>query len=219
MKTSRPLQWTPAYGRLEKTQAYNLSLGPNTHDQLVAVTSTRRASTTWSITGATTSCNCKAPGRSFLTSPHTSSQLKQLRQQLATTQRLPDSYDTRGTAARPATCESSPPPPPTVGAAAAGATLSRMAAAVPGPVPLTGLGNGRAASWEAGPRSAAELKEAAAHYERAAALVSAPAMKARLTAASTLISSTLSEFLTDCEGAGAVTSAAAHRRRILTHRR
>ena len=31
-------------GRLEKTQAYNLSLGPSTHDQLVAVTSTRRAS-------------------------------------------------------------------------------------------------------------------------------------------------------------------------------
>ena len=35
---------------------------------------------------------------SFLTSPHTPSQLKQLRQQLATTQRLLDSYDTRGTA-------------------------------------------------------------------------------------------------------------------------
>ena len=39
-------QWTPAYGRLEKTQAYNLSLGPSTHDQLVAVTSTLRASVT-----------------------------------------------------------------------------------------------------------------------------------------------------------------------------
>ena len=25
-------QWTPAYGRLEKTQAYNLSLGASTHD-------------------------------------------------------------------------------------------------------------------------------------------------------------------------------------------
>ena len=35
---------------------------------------------------------------SFLTSPRTPSQLKQLRQQLATTQRLLDSYDTRGTA-------------------------------------------------------------------------------------------------------------------------
>ena len=43
MKTSRP-QWTPAYGRLEKTQAYNLSLGPSTHDLMVTVTSTRRAS-------------------------------------------------------------------------------------------------------------------------------------------------------------------------------
>ena len=29
---------------MEKTQAYNLSLGPSKHDQLVAVTSTRRAS-------------------------------------------------------------------------------------------------------------------------------------------------------------------------------
>ena len=29
---------------MEKTQAYNLSLGPSTHDHLVAVTSTRRAS-------------------------------------------------------------------------------------------------------------------------------------------------------------------------------
>ena len=33
-------------------------------------------------------------------------------------------------------------------------------------------------SWEAGPRSAAELREAATHYERAAALTSAPALKA-----------------------------------------
>ena len=36
-------------------------------------------------------------------------------------------------------------------------------------------------SWEARPRSAAELKEAATHFERAAALHSAPAMKAELT--------------------------------------
>ena len=36
-------------------------------------------------------------------------------------------------------------------------------------------------AWEAGPRSAAELKEAATHFERAAALNSAPAMKAELT--------------------------------------
>ena len=33
-------------------------------------------------------------------------------------------------------------------------------------------------AWEAGPRSAAELKEAATHYERAAALFYAPAAKA-----------------------------------------
>ena len=35
--------------------------------------------------------------------------------------------------------------------------------------------------WERGPRSAAELKEAAAHFERAAALHHAPAGKANLT--------------------------------------
>ena len=33
-------------------------------------------------------------------------------------------------------------------------------------------------AWEAGPRSAAELKEAAKHYERSAALSDAPAAKA-----------------------------------------
>ena len=33
-------------------------------------------------------------------------------------------------------------------------------------------------AWELGPRSAAELREAAAHYERAAALCPAPAAKA-----------------------------------------
>jgi tetratricopeptide (TPR) repeat protein len=37
---------------------------------------------------------------------------------------------------------------------------------------------GQLAAWEAGPRSAAELREAAAHYERAAALSPAPAVKA-----------------------------------------
>ena len=42
---------------------------------------------------------------------------------------------------------------------------------------LSGLS---AASWVRGPRSAAELKEAATHYERAAALHPAPAMKAQL---------------------------------------
>ena len=35
-------------------------------------------------------------------------------------------------------------------------------------------------AWEAGPRSAAELKRAASHFERAAALCSAPAVKADL---------------------------------------
>ena len=39
---------------------------------------------------------------------------------------------------------------------------------------------GRSDAWEAGPRSAAELKKAAAYFERAAALCSAPAVKAAL---------------------------------------
>ena len=39
---------------------------------------------------------------------------------------------------------------------------------------------GRCAAWEAGPRSVAELKEAATHYDRAAALCPAPAGKAHL---------------------------------------
>ena len=34
--------------------------------------------------------------------------------------------------------------------------------------------------WEAGPRSAAELKQAATHFDRAAALNPAPAAKAKL---------------------------------------
>ena len=40
--------------------------------------------------------------------------------------------------------------------------------------------SGRSSAWELGPRSAAELREAAAHYERAAALQTAPAVKAIL---------------------------------------
>ena len=40
---------------------------------------------------------------------------------------------------------------------------------------------GQDGAWEAGPRSAAELKEAATHYDRAAALCPAPAAKAELT--------------------------------------
>ena len=39
---------------------------------------------------------------------------------------------------------------------------------------------GRCGAWEAGPRSAAELKEAATYFERAAALSTAPAEKADL---------------------------------------
>jgi len=38
--------------------------------------------------------------------------------------------------------------------------------------------SGQCFAWEAGPRSAAELKEAATHYERAAPLCPAPAAKA-----------------------------------------
>ena len=38
---------------------------------------------------------------------------------------------------------------------------------------------GQHGAWEAGPRSAAELREAATHYERAAALSPAPAVKAQ----------------------------------------
>ena len=37
---------------------------------------------------------------------------------------------------------------------------------------------GQCDAWEAGPRSAAELNEVAAHYERAGALSDAPAAKA-----------------------------------------
>ena len=42
------------------------------------------------------------------------------------------------------------------------------------------LGGQHGASWEAGPRSAAELREAATHYDRAAALCPAPEVKANL---------------------------------------
>ena len=41
--------------------------------------------------------------------------------------------------------------------------------------------SGQLPAWEVGPRSAAELKEAATHFERAAALHPAPAMIAELT--------------------------------------
>ena len=39
---------------------------------------------------------------------------------------------------------------------------------------------GQDGAWEAGPRSAAELMEAATHFERAAALCPAPEIKAAL---------------------------------------
>ena len=38
--------------------------------------------------------------------------------------------------------------------------------------------DGQCSAWEVGPRSAAELREAATHFERAAALHPAPAAKA-----------------------------------------
>eukprot|EP00964_Phaeocystis_antarctica_P123865 scaffold87558_cov48-Phaeocystis_antarctica.AAC.1 len=45
------------------------------------------------------------------------------------------------------------------------------------------LSGRRGGAWEAGPRSAAELREAATHYDRAAALHTAPAGKASLAGA------------------------------------
>ena len=42
--------------------------------------------------------------------------------------------------------------------------------------------SGQHSAWEAAPRSAAELMDAATHYERAAALHPAPAVKAALVA-------------------------------------
>ena len=43
--------------------------------------------------------------------------------------------------------------------------------------------SGEAGAWEVGPRSAAELKEAAAHWDRTAALSNAPALKAQFASA------------------------------------
>ena len=42
---------------------------------------------------------------------------------------------------------------------------------------------GQHGAWEAGPRSAAELREAATHFERAAALHPAPSVKASFAGA------------------------------------
>ena len=41
--------------------------------------------------------------------------------------------------------------------------------------------SGLSGAWEAGPRSAAELKKAATHFDRAAALSTAPAWKVELS--------------------------------------
>ena len=41
--------------------------------------------------------------------------------------------------------------------------------------------SGSSVAWEAGPRSAAELKQAATHFDRSAALCNAPAWKAKLS--------------------------------------
>ena len=43
-----------------------------------------------------------------------------------------------------------------------------------------GVLRGRCSAWAAGPRSAAELKKAAVHFDRAAALCNAPVMLAEL---------------------------------------
>ena len=43
-----------------------------------------------------------------------------------------------------------------------------------------GVLSGQSGAWEVGPRSAAELKEAATHFDRAAALCHAPAVKVKL---------------------------------------
>ena len=43
-----------------------------------------------------------------------------------------------------------------------------------------GVLSGRYSTWEAGPRSAAELKKAAVHFDRAATLCNAPVLRAQL---------------------------------------
>ena len=64
------------------------------------------------------------------------------------------------------------------------ALSARVARAAPNDVGANALRavvlSGQGGAWEAGPRSAAELREAAAHYERAAELCDAPAHKAEL---------------------------------------
>ena len=61
----------------------------------------------------------------------------------------------------------------------------RVVRAAPNSVPANAMRAvvliGRGEAWVAGPRSAAELREAATHYERAAAMSNAPAVKANFT--------------------------------------
>ena len=60
----------------------------------------------------------------------------------------------------------------------------RVVRAAPNHVAANGMRasilRGACCAWEAGPRSAAELKEAATHFEQAAALSPAPGLKAVL---------------------------------------
>ena len=62
------------------------------------------------------------------------------------------------------------------------ALSARVVRAAPNNVAANQMGAivlcGSCCAWEAGPRSAAELKEAAAHWERAAAVCTAPVVKA-----------------------------------------
>jgi tetratricopeptide (TPR) repeat protein len=63
------------------------------------------------------------------------------------------------------------------------ALSARVVRAAPDAVQAHGIRavalSGKCAAWEAGPRSAAELMEAASHYDRAAALCPAPEVKAQ----------------------------------------
>ena len=64
------------------------------------------------------------------------------------------------------------------------ALSARVVRAAPNEVVANGMRalvlSGQCDAWEVGPRSAAELKEAAVHYDQAAALSGAPAVKAML---------------------------------------
>ena len=65
---------------------------------------------------------------------------------------------------------------------AQGALSARVVRAAPDDVSANQMRadvlRGQGGAWEVGPRSAAELMEAATHYDRAAALSPAPAVKA-----------------------------------------